>query len=255
LGLLEGCAFSFEFVSAVLILTDEIRKHIQNEKIVEVQNFNDTIMSKLRDWKKMRTAADKDLEIIPGSGMTVGQIGTIMTEGVEDAMPRNQQLLIDLRSQRRLPLGILGLVLLVLGVSLHMTAAYKNRVREASETRVIGQAESNSAPKETPAQSSTAGTVHPASDENSQPNPPLSSWPTENGAYLAASSETIPVFPKKLNGYRSEDGKDFWGTPFPVKGTMRVFSGERLGGNSKFPQHNERMFSRCFHDSMEDRRP
>lgn len=61
------------------------------------------------------------------------------------------------------------------------------------------------------------------------------SWPKEKGAYVAASSETIPAFPRELSGYRSEDGKDFWDKPFPVKGTMRVFQGNGWQGIPKFP--------------------
>jgi hypothetical protein len=60
----------------------------------------------------------------------------------------------------------------------------------------------------------------PASDQTVQSK---ASWPDARGAYAAKSSEDIPAFPTVLTGYRSEDGKDFWGKEYPVKGTLRVF--------------------------------
>ncbi len=60
-------------------------------------------------------------------------------------------------------------------------------------------------------------------------------WPKQFGAYIATSSETIPLFPRALSGYRSKEGKDFWGKPFSAKGTIRVFKGQDWEGISKFP--------------------
>jgi len=60
-------------------------------------------------------------------------------------------------------------------------------------------------------------------------------WPKQFGAYIARSSETIPLFPRALSGYRFEEGKDFWGKPFSTKGTIRVFKGQDWEGISKFP--------------------
>jgi hypothetical protein len=61
------------------------------------------------------------------------------------------------------------------------------------------------------------------------------SWPKQAGTYISSSSEAIPAFPQELSGYRSEDGKDFWGKPFSIKGTIRVFQGNGWQGISKFP--------------------
>jgi hypothetical protein len=60
-------------------------------------------------------------------------------------------------------------------------------------------------------------------------------WPEETGAYVAASSETIPNFPEVLSGYRSESNKDFWGNAFDCRGTIRVFDGNGWEGISDFP--------------------
>lgn len=60
-------------------------------------------------------------------------------------------------------------------------------------------------------------------------------WPKGKGEYIAASSERIPLFPHTLSGYRSENGKDFWDKPFPLKGSMRVFQGNDWQGLPKFP--------------------
>lgn len=51
-------------------------------------------------------------------------------------------------------------------------------------------------------------------------------WPKKMGEYTATSSERIPLFPKTLSGYRSEEGKDFWGKPYSTRGTIRIFQGD-----------------------------
>jgi hypothetical protein len=60
-------------------------------------------------------------------------------------------------------------------------------------------------------------------------------WPISKGVYIATSSESIPLFPRTLSGYRSEDGKDFWNKPFPSRGSVRVFEGGDWQGLQKFP--------------------
>lgn len=60
-------------------------------------------------------------------------------------------------------------------------------------------------------------------------------WPKQHGAYIADSSEAIPLFPNTLDGFRSKDDKDFWGKPFSTKGTIRVFQGKDWEGIWKFP--------------------
>ena len=68
-----------------------------------------------------------------------------------------------------------------------------------------------------------------------QRSPARPTWPQRAGAYIAASSEAIPAFPRNLSSFRSEDGKDFWGRPFSVIGTMRVFQGNGWLGIPNFP--------------------
>jgi hypothetical protein len=60
-------------------------------------------------------------------------------------------------------------------------------------------------------------------------------WPKQLAAYVATSSETIPLFPHAWSSFRSEDGKDFWDKPFSNKGTVRVFQGKDWDGIWKFP--------------------
>ena len=59
-------------------------------------------------------------------------------------------------------------------------------------------------------------------------------WPTQRGAYVTTSSESIPLFPKRLSGFISEPGQDFWGKPFPSRGTMRIFQGQGWQGIPDF---------------------
>jgi hypothetical protein len=60
-------------------------------------------------------------------------------------------------------------------------------------------------------------------------------WPQQKGVYISTANEATPLFPRELSGYRSEDGKDFWNKPFPVRGTIRIFQGKGWQGISKFP--------------------
>jgi hypothetical protein len=47
--------------------------------------------------------------------------------------------------------------------------------------------------------------------------------------------EAIPDFPSTMSGYRSQDNKDFWNKPFPVRGSIRLFEGNDWQGIPKFP--------------------
>ena len=62
-----------------------------------------------------------------------------------------------------------------------------------------------------------------------------SEWPKDFGAYIATSTEEIPAFRPTLSGFRSENGKDFWDKPFPVKGSIRLGQGGEWQGIWKFP--------------------
>jgi hypothetical protein len=61
------------------------------------------------------------------------------------------------------------------------------------------------------------------------------SWPKKMGVYISTSSDATPLFPDELSGYRSEDGKDFWNKPFPVRGTIRIFQGKGWQEIPQFP--------------------
>ena len=60
-------------------------------------------------------------------------------------------------------------------------------------------------------------------------------WPRQAGVYIASSSEGIPTFPQHLSAYRSENGKDFSGKPFVVRGSIRVLEGNAWKGIPNFP--------------------
>jgi hypothetical protein len=76
-------------------------------------------------------------------------------------------------------------------------------------------------------------------------------WPTQPGdAYITMASESIPPFPKRLSGYISKAGHDFWGKPFRSRGNNPRFSGARLAGNTKFPEYNERLFRWRLYDPL-----
>jgi hypothetical protein len=55
------------------------------------------------------------------------------------------------------------------------------------------------------------------------------------GVFVTTSSEVIPPFPLRLSGYRSEENKDFWNKPFPLRGSIRVFNEKPLEGIPDFP--------------------
>lgn len=69
----------------------------------------------------------------------------------------------------------------------------------------------------------------------SQRSPARPTWPKQAGVYIASSSEAIPAFPRQLSGFRSEDGMDFWGKPFSVRATIRVFQDNGWQGIPQFP--------------------
>ena len=64
---------------------------------------------------------------------------------------------------------------------------------------------------------------------------PRASWPKKLGVYISESSEAIPSFPRLLNGFRSQNGRDFWGRSFESTGSIRVFEGNGWDGIPDFP--------------------
>ena len=60
-------------------------------------------------------------------------------------------------------------------------------------------------------------------------------WPKNKGVYVVTASETIPLFPRALSGFRSEANKDFWDHSFVCKGSLRVFEGSGWIGIPDFP--------------------
>ena len=80
--------------------------------------------------------------------------------------------------------------------------------------------------KEDPQFNNTSNTVQTTNTPTPSPTartvPP---WPTQEGVYVVDSSETIPPFPATLSGYKSDDGKDYWGDPTKTSSSIRVFEG------------------------------
>lgn len=67
-------------------------------------------------------------------------------------------------------------------------------------------------------------------------NQQSAAWPERHGEFIATSSETIPLFPTTLGGFRpAEENKDFWNKPFPVRGWIRLFEGNDWEGIPNFP--------------------
>ena len=60
-------------------------------------------------------------------------------------------------------------------------------------------------------------------------------WPKKEGVFIATSSEAIPLFPRSLSGYRSENNKDFWNQPFTLRGSLRLFGRDTWEGIPNFP--------------------
>jgi|SRR5882724_3441521 len=61
-------------------------------------------------------------------------------------------------------------------------------------------------------------------------------WPKTKGFYVANSSETIPLFPRTLNGYRLlGNNRSYWDKPFNLKGSTRVFEGNGWEPLPNFP--------------------
>jgi hypothetical protein len=59
-------------------------------------------------------------------------------------------------------------------------------------------------------------------------------WPKNFGVFTATSSETIPLFPRALSGYRPmRNGFNYWNEPFELTGSIRV--GDQWDGIYKFP--------------------
>ncbi len=60
-------------------------------------------------------------------------------------------------------------------------------------------------------------------------------WPKKRGVYVATSSETIPLFPRALSGYRSQSNRDYWDHSFRSTGSIRVFQGSGWTEIPNFP--------------------
>ncbi len=52
-------------------------------------------------------------------------------------------------------------------------------------------------------------------------------WPKKDGVYLAASSGSMPEFPRTFSGYRPTGNLDYWDhkLPFSLHGSIRLFEG------------------------------
>ena len=118
------------------------------------------------------------------------------------------------RSRKTLILVMLGVfgASLIPGIYLSLTTPDATNERPASENL--------DSPVKTPDRAATN---------------PERTWPTQEGAYIADSSETIPQFPTVLSGYKSEEGQDFWGNKFDSSGSVRVFEGGAWELIANFP--------------------
>jgi hypothetical protein len=119
-GVLEGLAYGCDLLSAAFLIASEIRERKHRDKLDAVMNHNDTIVSGLEDWEEMIDAPDKDVELIPGSGTTVGETAKIMTGGIKKAASENRKLVVELRSAKRFPLVYVAFAFLILGILLHL---------------------------------------------------------------------------------------------------------------------------------------
>ena len=119
------------------------------------------------------------------------------------------------RSRKTLILVMLGLfgVSLIAGIYLSLTTPRATTERPTAETL--------NSPIKTPDKAVTNAEL---------------AWPTQQGAYIADSSEAIPHFPSALSGFKSEDGKDFWGNKFDSSGSIRVVDGNAWEVIPDFPQ-------------------
>ncbi len=80
-----------------------------------------------------------------------------------------------------------------------------------------------------------ASIVLVAAPLKSLPQNANSFWPKNTGIYLATSSKAIPSFPRIFAGFRSANGKDFWGNEFALTGSVRIFEGGGWTGIPDFP--------------------
>ena len=55
------------------------------------------------------------------------------------------------------------------------------------------------------------------------------------GVYIATSSKTIPDFPRELPEYRDTGEMNYWGEPYTLHGTIRIFEGNDWTTISDFP--------------------
>ena len=66
--------------------------------------------------------------------------------------------------------------------------------------------------------------------------PTRPSWPKHFGVYIATSSETIPLFPRAISGYRpAGDNMSYWDERFPSSGSIRIFQANAWEGIPHFP--------------------
>lgn len=115
--------------------------------------------------------------------------------------------------QKRLVLALAGIfVVLWLTTSLYFWRTSRNALQPL---------ENINSPTKTPDKTIT----------NAEP-----AWPIQEGVYIADSSELIPHFPSALSGFKSEDGKDFWGNKFDSSGSIRVVEGNAWEVIPDFPQ-------------------
>jgi hypothetical protein len=137
------------------------------------------------------------------------------------------------RYRKVLAFSILGVAFSILGVVIIAVTIYVavNQITRNSRTSAASDTQ--------PEKAVTPNTNTATPNANTSPNQIVTNketpWPTKEGAYTADSSETIPQFPAKLSGYKSEDGKDFWGNKFATSDSIRLVQGKRWEVIPDFP--------------------
>jgi len=109
--------------------------------------------------------------------------------------------------------------------------AKKTELRQ-QDSQALKHDSSNPAPSS--ADPSPSGDANLIEAKTSLPARPA--WPRTMGEFSAKSKDRIPVFPRALRGYVSEQGKDVTGKPYPVRGTIRVVDGSEWKGLKHFPR-------------------
>ncbi len=169
----------------------------------------------------MRTALREDITASTNDFATLDLSETTITQS---PLPRSRSLVRPSILTSSIVTG-LGVVLFI-GLLIVGYILFRQTTTPLDQNAATQIPSGNASP--TQAQNSDADMNSNTSSSTNTPVQNGVSWPSErdtDGVYVATSSETIPTFPLTLSGYRSENGRDFWGKRFVTKGTLRIFEG------------------------------